>query len=246
MLMKYVFTTLFFLATFLSALPALACRCVPIPTFCESVRPQNPVLLGVVTRHYTSGRALMDMKVLEWIKSPGLPISDITIVSGDGADCLIYTDFFSLGDTLVLTPDLFFTPTDINPEYIPFGLDGCAVSFLRVNNGVVQGAIREGLNSVHYSSLVPELGTCIDGVVLNDIKLFPNPVGSGFQLKLSGAFLPEQLRFFNVLGQEIVLNSIVDETKSLFSVDVKTLSAGVYFAVLQYGSYRRTFKWVKS
>jgi len=94
--------------------------------------------------------------------------------------------------------------------------------------------------------LVSELGMCIDGVVLNDIKLFPNPVGSRFQLWLSGAFLPEQVRFYNVLGQEVVLNSSIDETKSRLTVDAESLSAGVYFAVFQFGSYRRTFKWVKS
>jgi hypothetical protein len=245
--MKYIFTTLFFFASFLSALPAHACRCFPIRTFCESVRPENPVLLGVVTRHYISGRALMDVKVLEWIKSPGFPISDITIVSGVGGDCLINTDHFTLWDTLILTPDLFSSSPEINAEHITFGLlGGCVVSFLRVNNGVVQGSIREGLNSVHLTSFVSELGMCIDDVVLHDIKLFPNPVASRFQLQLSGAFLPEQVRFFNVLGQEVVLNSNVDETKSLLTVDAESLSAGLYFAVLQYGSYRRTFKWVKS
>lgn len=248
--MKYIFTTLFFFASYLSALPAHACRCFPIRTFCESIRPENPVLLGVVTRHYTSaGSNLMDVKVLEWLKSPVFPISDITIVSGDGGDCRINTDHFTLGDTLILTPDLFSLQhyPEINAEHITFSLfGGCAVPFLRVNNGVVQGAIREGLNSVHLSSLVSELGMCLDDVVLNDIKLFPNPVGSRFQLQLSGAFLPEQVRFFNVLGQEVVLNSNVDETISLLTVDAELLSAGVYFAVLQYGSYRRTFKWVKS
>jgi hypothetical protein len=246
--MKYIFTTLFFFASFLSALPAHACRCFPIRSFCESIRPENPVLLGVVTRHYASaGANLMDVKVLEWLKSPGFPISDITIVGGDGGDCLIRTEDFMSGDTLILTPVLFFLSPEINAEHITFGLfGGCAVPFLRVNNGVVQGVIREGLNSVHLSSLVSELGMCIDDVVLNDIKLFPNPVGSRFQLWLSGAFLPEQVRFYNVLGQEVVLNSSIDETKSRLTVDAESLSAGVYFAVLQYGSYRRTFKWVKS
>lgn len=247
MLMKYIFTAAFFLGSLFSALPSHACRCFPTRTFCESVRPEKPVLLGVVTRHYMSGRALMDIKVLEWIKSPGFPISDITIVSGDGGDCLINTDHFTLGDTLILTPDLFFPSPEINAEHITFGLfGGCAVPFLMVNNGVVQGAIREGLNSVNLSSFVSELGMCLDGVVLDDIKLFPNPVGSRFQLQLSGVLFPEQIRFFNVLGQELALSSSLDETKGLLTVDVETLSAGVYFAVLQYGSYRRTFKWVKS
>lgn len=86
----------------------------------------------------------------------------------------------------------------------------------------------------------------MEGIVLDDMKLFPNPVGSRFQVQLSGVLFPEQIRFFNVLGQEVVLNSNVDETKSLLTVDVETLSAGVYFAMLQYGRYRRTFKWVKS
>jgi hypothetical protein len=242
--MKYIFTTVFFFAFFFSALPAHACRCIPIRTFCESVRPVNPVLLGVVTRHYTfAGAELMDVKVLEWLKSPGFPISDITIVGGDGGDCRIRTEHFMLGDTLILAPDLFSLQ---NAVHITFGLSSCAVSFLRVNNGVVQGAIREGLNSVHLSSLISELGMCIDDAALYDIKLFPNPVGSRFQLWLSGAFLPEQVIFYNVLGQEVVLNSSIDETKSRLTVDAESLSAGVYFAVLQFGSYRRTFKWVKS
>lgn len=247
--MKYIFTAALFLGSLFSALPAHACRCFPIRTFCESVRPEKPVLLGVVTRHYMSGRALMDIKVLEWIKSPGFPISDITIVGGDGGDCRINTDHFTLGDTLILTPDLFSLQhyPEINAAHITFSLfGGCAVPFLMVNNGVVQGAIREGLNSVNLSSFVSELGMCLDGVVLDDIKLFPNPVGSRFQLQLSGAILSEQVRFFNVLGQEVVLSSSLDETKSLLTVDTESLSTGVYFATLQYGSYRRTFKWVKS
>lgn len=244
--MKYIFTIALLLGSLFSALQVHACRCIPIRTFCESVHPEKPVLLGVVTRHYMSGHALMDVKVLEWIKSPGFPISDLTIVGGDRGDCMINTDRFTLGDTLILMPDLFFPSPAINAEHITFGLSECVVSFLMVNNGVVEGAIQEELNSVPMSSFVSELGMCIDDVVLNDIKLFPNPVGSRLQLQLSGTFLPEQLKFFNVLGQEVVLNSNVDETKSLLTVDAEWLSAGVYFAVLQYGSYRRTFKWVKS
>ena len=243
--MKYIFTAALFLGSLFSALPAHACDCITILTFCESVRPENPVLLGVVTRHYGSGSQLMDVRVLGWIKSPGFSISDITIVGGSSAICLVETNSFMVGDTLLLTPHLLSTPP-LEARHLSFNLFGCAVPFLRVNNGVVRGAIRDGLNEAPLSSLISELGRCMEGIVLDDMKLFPNPVGSRFQVQLSGVLFPEQIRFFNVLGQEVVLSSSLDETKSLLTVDTESLSAGVYFAMLQYGRYRRTFKWVKS
>lgn len=246
--MKYIFTIALFFASIFSVLPAHTCSCIPILTFCESVSPENPVLLGVVTRHYVSGAELMDIQVLNWIKPTGTLLSHITIVGGNGANCWVMNGRFNRGDTIVLTPNqisLQHSP-EINANHSAFSLSDCAVSFLQVNNGVVRGAVRDGLNSVHLSSFVSELGKCLEGVVLNDLKLFPNPAGRAVQVQFSGAFAPEQIRFFNVLGQEFALSSSLDETKGLLSVDVETLSAGVYFAVLQYGSYRRTFKWVKS
>ncbi|MBX2926797.1 MAG: T9SS type A sorting domain-containing protein [Saprospiraceae bacterium] len=240
--MKYIFTILLFVVSFLQA---RACTCAPIRTFCESVRPHNPVLLGVVTRHYIAGAHLMDVRVLEWLKPLGIPLNNITIISGGGGDCRYGTGNFAIGDTLILAPDQDHR-SYINAAHSTFSLFDCAVSFMRVRNGIVQGTIREGLNSAPLAAIHAELGMCIDNIGPDGLKLFPNPTNVHFDIVLPGIVTPDRVRFYNTLGQEVFLEMNFNTTERRIRVNTDALRAGVYFVVLQYGSYRRTLKWVKA
>lgn len=241
MLMKYVFTILLFVASFL---PARACTYAFIRTFCESVRPYNPVLLGVVTRHYTAGAHLMDVRVLEWIKPLGIPLNDISIIGGI-SECQYGPGNFAIGDTLILAPDQDHR-SYINAAHSTFSLFDCAVSFMRVRNGIVQGAIRDGLNSAPLAAIHAELGMCIDNIGPDELNLFPNPTNVHFDIVLPGIVTPDRVRFYNILGQEVFLEMNVNTTERRIRVNTHPIRAGVYFVILQYGSYRRTLKWVKA
>lgn len=245
MLMKYLFTFALSLVFYFVAVPARGCDCISSPSFCESVAPDNSIILGVVKQRYHSGDDLLDIEVLEWIKPTGIPLPHITLIGGNGGNCVVVNDYFNRGDTIVLTPSQLQHHLPANAHHTAFILSECAVSFLRVKNGVVKGNIRDNLSEVHLSAFVSVLKECVDGIELNDMKLFPNPVGDIFHIQLSGALLPDRVRFYNVLGQEVSLHSILDSTGRRLSVNTSSLSAGVYFAVLQFGNYRRTFKWVK-
>jgi hypothetical protein len=114
---------------------------------------------------------------------------------------------------------------------------------------VRQSALRYLTPDYDYGYGIPNLGLALNiGLSLQDeknseIKIFPNPVDQYLNIKVSDNIEDSILTIYNVLGKVVLKQKI---TKSINSVDVSSISSGLYMLRIQSKHASKTFKFIKS
>ena len=79
---------------------------------------------------------------------------------------------------------------------------------------------------------------------INQIMVSPNPSSGIFKIDLTNQTENfETLSVFNILGQNILIQKIVDKTEN--EIDLSSFANGIYFLRLQNSKETRKFKLVK-
>ena len=122
----------------------------------------------------------------------------------------------------------FIAPSPVNTTIYPF--------ILVVNDGKV--------NSVADTVLITVHGTVgIHSPVVQDIQLYPNPVNSSLNIKLSSNWTPgSTIRIFNAIGN-LTLERKMNGNEDQF--DLSSLAQGVYFIEIKDGQNSVTRKFIK-
>lgn len=231
-----------FLLTFLNHQAILACSCVAPSTFCESIyyagmTQSDLIIRGKVMESTENGK---EIKVEELLQGT-LNESKLTIAFGF---C-----------------DLFYNDLEDGQEYIIalrnfegfYNLIGCAISFLKVENGVIKGAIAPGVNRLDYSDLMDELscGNAFKEFRISDnLQISPNPTADFIHIRNEGdVFTYENLtiNIFDASGRKVTShaqeNPLMPE--EVWQVDIGDLASGVYFIRVSNSIQEFTYKIVK-
>lgn len=234
---------------------AVACDCFFIPTFCEAITFDNN---GQIHDYLTIQR----IKVLS-LGNNGLNVGitqtffgenyvgqTLFLKDGNGADCGLFAS----------------TNLEVGKEYIvaSFGdsteimLSDCYISFLKVENGVVAGAIAPGVTQVDLADFT-NIGNCGE---LNASSVEEEPTSKGNFMVLptlttgniyiyanSKVHLPKgklQISVYDVTGR-LVTKAGFDNFHATNPVylDAANWATGLYFLQMEAGGLKETVKVMK-
>ncbi|MEM6963820.1 MAG: T9SS type A sorting domain-containing protein [Bacteroidota bacterium] len=227
----------------------LACDCLVTTTFCETVSQLDPniesnvfVLRVKITEEKNDG---VDAKVQKVLFGE-LSDTEIFVRSGNGANCGVETSLFSEGEEYIFV--LGFSPT-----FSSFSLHLCHVSYLKIEDEIIKGAIASGVSSLPYEDLstLTSCGSGLDFFVLKDaLTIFPNPTTDMIRIKNSSNIESSsrlRLEMVDVLGQDLGFSQKEDgiQVGEEWIINVEKLATGVYFFKITSREQKEVFKIVK-
>lgn len=253
--MKKIFTLLSFLLL-VAVQKMAACDCFPIATFCETITYENNgQVLPYLSVHRVSISALVAngvaVTVLETYAGDNLAGNDLTILDGNGADCVLFAStFLQVGGEYIIA-------AHGNGDTIT--VSECGVNFLPVANGMVSGAIAPGISEVALSAFANTANCGKLTAVGEEIPLSPPPFTVRPTLVSDEVEIIGQTDDYLANYLEIALfdsaGKLVFEAKypgfGCFGfyyqavVDMRPYSQGLYFLRLQIGQMVKTEKLVK-
>lgn len=225
-----------------------ACSCAPIPDFCQTVTFLNNgeiiddinIYHVQVSAQSTSG---MKVKILKTYHGEALNGQEIFIQSGNGADCQVITSIFQIGQQMILA---------VRRIGDFWSLSECGVTYLKVENGQVSGAIAPGIQELPLADF-PSLANC------GNLTNTEEPAG-GFSLSVQPALARQLVSISTTSTSRADLKlSVFDPTgrrvfqavekgfsaAATLQVDVQGWSAGFYFFKVALAGQERVFKVVK-
>ncbi len=227
-----------------------ACDCLFIGNFCETITYQNNgqihaylhvFHLKVSTKQANGITAFVSKTYF----GENLVGHTLNFENGSGADC-----------------GLFVTNFQVDEEYIvaahqvgdAWRLSECGITFLKVENGFVNGAVAPGISQVALSDFqnvanCGELNPAIEIPEQPDFELYVKPTLASNELtiKTNHLFSAElDLHIFDVTGRLIYEQKVPDfNFYYTLLVDVQAWSGGVYFVKMEMAGRRETVKIVK-
>ena len=164
----------------------------------------------------------------------------ITVLRGNGADCMENTDRFRVGEQLILALYALKGSPAVYRLFI------CGVNYLQVEGDKVKGAIAPGVNSMRYSKF-REFDRCgfQPAADLAELFVFPNPARQQLNLGTleSGRSLQVTVRIRDLLGRQIGGSQILDlDEKASKEIPIGHLSSGMYILEAIAGQERRLMK----
>ncbi len=234
---------LYFLISFLFLPFTLwPCSCVDIKTFCETITygsgaiDPDLIILGEKRADNEAGMVVEVMDVLHGAETS----ASITVLRGNGADCMENTDRFQVGEQLILAL---------------YGLEGspatyrlfiCGVNYLQVDDDKVKGAIAPGINSLRYNKF-RQLDRCGFQPVGNlaELFIFPNPARQQLFLGTQepGRSLQVTVRVRDLLGRQIGGSQTFNlDEKTYQEIPIGHLNSGMYVLEAIAGQERRLMK----
>ncbi len=220
--------SIFFLmiAIALSPVKAFSCSCLTPSSFCESITDENGQTLEWIT-------AIVRAKLVSNTNRKDVEVSEVIYGSIPESEMVILHDWCTL----------YVHELEFGAEYIfalkefegNFSLLNCAVSFLKIEDEVVIGAIAPGINSMDYKDLA-SLETCGDAFKFfsldRHVKLFPNP--TAYQIKIQNihaeASVNIDLKVYDIHGRLVSMPSNVQGIlpEEHWVIDIESYSSGVY------------------
>lgn len=226
---------------------ALACDCLFIGTFCESItsfgnngqiNPNNHIDHVLVTGKDATGISVL---VLRTFFGDNLEGQTLEFKSGNGGDCRRFLDDFQVGEQHLFSG---------NETGGLWSLSDCGVSSLPVVDGVATGPVAPGVGAVALTDLgtlsgcgsfaVGVLGQGVEPVVRINASL---PAGEVLLYTTQAAPQRARLQVFDAAGrlvEEMVLAEF--NTYQPFVVDLRQWSKGVYFFQVSLPGGRHTFR----
>lgn len=227
----------------------------PSDTFCG---PRNIILTAQGTNNYNWSPAYLFNMPNE--NNQGIYLSEsisITLTSNNVWGCTVQdvVDFTFLEATLlnidlvadmcVNAPDIIINATPAGGTFVGPGID---------NNGNFSPSIAgPGFHIIKYAYVAPN--GCVDSIATgftvnaclgydsesnDNIKIFPNPSDNFITIQ---GIENSKIEILNAAGQSLIsANSTYNE----ITLDVSTLSTGLYFIAVESDSLRNTFKFIKN
>lgn len=226
-----------YIETFCAALPAI-----------DSSSPNIYVVSArVVTEPHGEFGQYMEVEIMEQLHNT-IEVDTITIIGQDGVNCAESLSYFSVDNEIIcyLYPE-FFDATSPDTFY----LDGCGRSWLRLEEGQVNGPIQENMETQDYETFKEDLYECAGiSTSLNDledltaqVQIFPNPAQDVLHLQ-SSAIAIESVRIFSTTGRQVLART--GDAYQNSTIDISDLPAGLYFINIEIDGEWVTKKMVKN
>ena len=157
-----------------------------------------------------------------------------------------------INDMLVLPGDenVLFVATDIGVYYTTNG----GTNWMRLGNNMpimvvwdldfnpntnklIAGTYARGLQTIDVTSLMTNVGIKNANITLSDIYIFPNPATNEINVKAL-----EKVKSINIVDQQ---GKILTKTREQ-KINIETLAAGVYYAVIETEKGKVTKKFIKN
>jgi hypothetical protein len=247
--MKVTVTSLA-LALFFFLGKTTACDCLGAESFCKTITYENNgeiwshvnIYLIEVTAQKARG---MKVKVAKTYFGKNLNGSSIFITSGNGADCILVTNQFQVGEKLIIAP------SEHSGEWY---ISECGVFVLKVKNGLVKGPIADGITEIPLAEF-PTLANC-GNLQLNAANEAATPdliqvsptLATDYVLLKSPVALPAALtlRVFDVAGRQVFQSDFpADSVPFEKIIPIENWNSGIYFFNLKIAGKQHTAKVVK-
>lgn len=230
---------------------AQACDCFPVPTFCETITFSNN---GQIWDYLNIYHVKVDANLPNGLKvtisktyfGEDMTGHQVFIQDGNGANCVLFAS----------------SNLDANQEYIiaaqiendTLSVSECGVSFLKIENGKVQGAIAPGITEVAVEDF-PNAANCGDlspsAVVtpsaLGGIVVRPTLAQNSLEVSTTSNKIADlKLTVFDAIGRKVCeANYPGFSANSKVEVDLTNWSNGVYFLHMETNGAGFTQKIVK-
>ena len=79
--------------------------------------------------------------------------------------------------------------------------------------------------------------------VLEDFRFYPNPVQTNLYVEIPTQFSEVELKIYNQLGQKVLQTDLTSESNT---IDVSSLSSGIYLLKISTGNHSKTYKFIHS
>lgn len=233
-----IFTSL---ALVLTTSAVMACSCIYIPTFCETIS------FGVTGTEYSYHIALVEtdkkfndgmrIKVLDVLYGDLASDHTYMIRKGNGADCQVNTDGLDEKKQYLMA---LGGPSE-SSEFLY--LFECGVTYLPVTNGIVNGPVADGVNSAGLNELKAIMGC--EGLEHDQsvYAIYPNPASNIIKIK-SSVIDPSGIKLtIHAINGSLIRSEDIDfAADTLKQVDVSGLSSGVYLFTIEYTGRKTTQK----
>jgi hypothetical protein len=212
----------------------IACSCFPILTFCETLTyNENAIVIrGKISSRNNEKNMVVKIESLLYGSTDQ---SNVTIESGNGADCGVFTQNFKKGESYIML---------IRGNQI----SNCGISFLQITNEKVQGAIKEKVTSIKYDDFLNLPGCGILSKGLFSIGVYPNPFPTN--LVFYSDFDESQnvdYTIYDIMGRIVLSgNKTINPGKTTTTINVQKLSSGVYILNLSSIQTKRQLRIIKS
>lgn len=253
--MTKIKSLLFLCSLFIFPVVGNNCSCAEyIETFCAALPAIDSSSTGiyvvsarVATEPHGEFGQYMEVEIMEQLHNT-IEVDTITIIGQDGVNCAESLSYFSVDNEIIcyLYPEFFDAAS---PD--TFYLDGCGRSWLRLEEGQVNGPIQEDMETQDYETFKEDLYECagistsLDDLenVAAQVQIFPNPVQDVLHLQ-SSAIAIESIRIFSTTGQQVLARTadLYENT----AIDMSDLSAGLYFINIEIAGEVVTKKLVKN
>jgi len=228
---------LIFLITLISRPFSTACTCVGPDDFCSTIEDQNSDLIikGVKVSQILHG---MKVEILEVLS--GSESNDTIMVWGDdGALCRVYTDLFSVSDTIILALHYIITGDSIEQPG-DYYLSVCGIYFLNVVNDSVVGYISDTTyQQMTYMDFKTHMCsyTSINNAIPRqtpDIQIYPNPSSGKTTIEIKNKKNKNiRLIMYAITGQVI---KQIETDKDKIIIEKRELSHGMYLYQINYNN----------
>ncbi|MBK7428168.1 MAG: T9SS type A sorting domain-containing protein [Saprospiraceae bacterium] len=248
--MNKTFTLIFLLAFILQSEVSKACSCVYIGTFCETITYNNeevsPYLCVIRGTVIAQESDRMKVRVVEHLGGTAPEGEEIFILSGNGANCAEFVGGFEIGKDFVFAMNIGWGE---NSDL--YSLTICGVSYLRINNEVVEGKIAPGINSINYNKLgtIDDCGKLTIEQKIGLFSIFPNLTSVGPTISLDPESSDPVLIDWEVYSN---IGQLLDEKNAQsflpgekFRVNMESYPPGVYLLRIRRSGERKVFKIVK-
>jgi hypothetical protein len=222
----------------------VACDCFCCTTFCESVNQldNQDVRIHLVSVLEKSS-AGMDIAILQSFHGENLEGQTLFVINGNGADCIMTTDQFLLGEKYILLLSQLSGGD--------WFLSECAVPFLRVENDMVTGSITEGLTEVAFENFPAAIQSCFSASSYTEAQ-----ANTSFSINPTVAYDFVVLKTQGPAPTDFILNVLDSSGKLIYQtmlpkgsvsteVRISAWSAGIYFFKIEGAGSMSLFKVVK-
>ncbi len=221
---------------------AKSCSCIAPSSFCESVSWAVENLDVTIARakvlgESSSGREIeIEQIILGEFNNPKIELSF--------GRCDLYAHELTTGDEFIIA----FTKLQDR-----FRLISCAISFLKIEDDVIQGKIAPGVSSLEYDEFF-NLESCesIFGQINleGNLGFYPNPTKEAIRLLNAGSinsFENLEVQIFDALGNQVDFRTYSGELfpKQEWIINVEDFTIGLYIIRVSNQFQEVTFKMIK-
>ena len=233
--------------------PVLACSCVFIDNFCESIVEEDGEVWENFHIYYvkvtSSDDSGMNIDVLRTFSGDDHTGDELFVVNGYEIDCRRTTLDFAVGKTYIVSAWKYD-----DSWAIPY----CGVGFLPVEDGRIQGPIAPGVTDIALDELpsVMDCGTLNGPTDVHDTDqgepswtVFPSISSQQVAVKAQNqkVNVPYQLEVFDVSGKLMHrVRNIQPYLQPSFTVDIHYWASGMYLFRITGDNRQQTFKVIKS